>query len=124
MREGRELQNGVTERPSASAPGGRGGDGAHPPLRVRPYPQPVASALAPELNFKMPIGGTSEEREEHKPEEEERGEEEEEEEEFLSRGRTGERTDVFGGLLMWALGVTETENGRIAWDPCHNTHCR
>ena len=54
----------------------------------------MASALAPELNFKMPIGGSSEEREEHKPEEEERGEEEEEEEEeFLSRGRTGERTD-------------------------------
>ena len=63
MREGRELQNGVTERPSASAPGGRGGDGAHPPVRVRPYPQPVASALAPELNFKMPIGGSLEERE-------------------------------------------------------------
>ena len=55
----------------------------------------------------MPIGGSSEEREEHKPEEEERGEEEEEEEEFLSRGRTGERTDVFGGLLMWALGVSD-----------------
>ena len=56
----------------------------------------MASALAPELNFKMPIGGSSEKREEHKPEEEERGEEEEEEEEeeFLSRGRTGERTDA------------------------------
>ena len=72
---------------------------------ARPSVRPAASAPAPELNFKMPIGGSSEEREEHKPEEEERGEEEEEE--FLSRGRTGERTDVFGGLLMWALGVSD-----------------